>query len=209
MPFQFSIFDDPPRSALAGPMDVIDFHGPARRHNVFFAAMPDEDDAARLAEEGAAVAQRLGIKGEPLAATRLHVTLHAVGDGWHEPTDDDIGRWRRAAERTLLAPFEAAFDQVSTFGDGGNPLVFKSSDSAGAAGFVHWHRQLGMALADVGERIHRPRITPHMTLSYRGRRLADTAIPSVRWRVRTLMLIDSHHGEHHHEVLGRWPVCNG
>ena len=209
MPFQFSIFDDPPSLAPPRPTSTVDFHGPPARHTVFFAAMPDADDAARLAEEGAAVARRLGITGEALSATRLHVTLHAVGNGWHEPTDDDIDRWRRAAERALLAPFEAAFDQVSTFGDGGNPLVFKSSEAAGTAGFVSWHRQLGMALADVGERIHRPRITPHMTLCHRGRRVADTAVEPLRWPVRTLMLIDSHFGEHRHEVLGRWPACNG
>ena len=209
MPFQFSIFDDPPPSAPPGPMACVDYHGPPARHNVFFAAMPDEDDAMRLAEEGAAVAQRLGIKGEPLAATRLHVTLHAVGNGWHEPTGDDIDRWRRAAERALLAPFEAAFDQVATFGDGGNPLVLKSSAAADAGGFAAWHRQLGMALADVGELDLQRRFTPHMTLCCRGRRIAHTAIPTLRWPVRTLMLIDSRHGEHHHEVLGRWPVCNG
>lgn len=209
MPFQFSIFDDPPTPPPPRPTTCVDFHGPPVRHNVFFAAMPDADDAERLAEEGAAVARRLGIAGESLEAARLHVTLHAVGDGWHEPTDDDVDRWRRAAERALLSPFEAAFDQVSTFGDGGNPLVFRSSDAAGAAGFVAWHQQLGMALADVGERVHRPRFTPHMTLCYRGRRIADTPVTPLRWPVRTLMLIDSLHGLHRHEVLGRWPACNG
>ena len=63
-----------------------------------------------------------------------------------------------------------------------------------------------MALADTGERIKRQHVTPHMTLSYRGKRLAETAIDAVRWQANELVLIDSHVGDHVHEVIGRWPL---
>ena len=65
---------------------------------------------------------------------------------------------------------------------------------------------LGIALANTGERVVRQRIAPHMTVSWRGRRIPETPIDPVRWRASELVLIDSHHGEGKHEVLGRWTL---
>jgi 2'-5' RNA ligase len=84
--------------------------------------------------------------------------------------------------------------------------VLKSADDVGSAGLLALHQALGIALADTGERIKRQRITPHMTLSYRGKRIAETAIEAVRWRLQELVLIDSHVGAHRHDVIDRWPL---
>jgi 2'-5' RNA ligase len=43
-------------------------------------------------------------------------------------------------------------------------------------------------------------------MSWRGRRIPEAAIEPVRWRAVDLALIDSHHGEGEHEVLGRWAL---
>jgi 2'-5' RNA ligase len=138
-----------------------------------------------------------------LPAERLHVTLHRVGGYVDEPADVEIARWCRAAAAVRRAPFEVVFDRAASFGGEGHPLVFTSSGDVELSAL---HEALGMALADTGERIKRQPIRPHMTLSYRGKRVAETAIDPVRWHAHDLVLVDSHVGDHVHEVIGRWPL---
>lgn len=71
------------------------------------------------------------------------------------------------------------------------------------------YESLGVALANAGEHVTQRRIAPHMTLSYQGRPVPETAIEPVRWRAHELVLIDSHVGLHHHEVLARWRLQDG
>ena len=172
-------------------------------HSLFFAVLPDAADASRLHAHARQVEGRLGMSGRALEPERLHVTLHLAGGYVDEPAEVEIARWCRAAAAVRHAPFEVVFDRVASFGDEGNPLVFTSSDDVGLHAL---HEALGMALADTGERIKRQRTTPHMTLSYRGKRIAETSIEPVRWRAQELVLIDSHVGAHVHEVIGRWPL---
>ena len=201
---QSSLFDEA-TGVLTSPLVL-----PPRRpssapgfHSLFFAVVPDPVDAARLHAHARRVEGRLGVAGRALEPERLHVTLHLVGGYVDEPAQVEIARWCRAAAAVRRAPFEVVFDRVASFGGEGHPLVFTSSDGAGLQAL---HETLGMALANTGERIKRQRITPHMTLSYRGKRLAETAIEPVRWHADELVLIDSHVGEHVHEVIGRWPL---
>jgi 2'-5' RNA ligase len=172
-------------------------------HSVFFAVVPAPADAARLHAHARVVQDRLGVAGRALEPERLHVTLHLLGGYVDEPAPVEIARWCRAAAAVRRAPFEVVFDRVASFGGEGHPLAFSSSDDVGLSGL---HEALGMSLADTGERIKRERVTPHMTLAYRGKRLAETAIDPVRWLAHEWVLIDSHVGAHVHEVIGRWPL---
>jgi 2'-5' RNA ligase len=178
---------------------------PAVPHTVFF-AVTDAAGAESLHERAGQIDRRLGIGGQLLEAGRLHVSLHAVGAYVGERPDADIARWCRVADAVHSAPFEVVFDQVATFGGGGNPLVLKSSGESDRAGLLALHLALGMMLADAGQQIKPRSFTPHMTLSYRGRRIAETPIEPVRWRPRELVLIDSHVGAHRHDLLGCWPL---
>src|SRR6202012_3485549 len=144
-----------------------------------------------LQRRGRQIDGRLGVGGRPLTADRLHVSLHAVGGYGRVRPDADIARWCRAAAAVRCAPFEASFDQVATFGGDGNPLVFKSANDAGHAGFLALRRMLGRMLADVGESVTPRSFTPHMTLSYGGRRIAQTAIEPLGWRPREVGLVAS------------------
>lgn len=205
---QLSMFDNLPPGEPAPPPPVssIPDSAPGSMHSLFLAAVSDASGNASLHAEAGLIDRRLGVVGRLLEASRLHVSLYAVGAYVDVRPDADIARWCRAAAATCCAPFDVVFDRVATFGGGGNPLVFKSSDDAGVAGLLALHQALGIALADTGERIRRQRITPHMTQSYRGKRIAETAIEPVRWRAHELVLIDSHVGAHKHQVIGRWPL---
>jgi 2'-5' RNA ligase len=200
---QCSLFDEPPAglgtAALARPPRLAG--APARVHSLFLAVLPEAADAVRLHAHARQVEERLGFAGRALDADRLHVTLHVLGAFADEPPDAEVDRWRRAAAAVRHAPFDVVFDRVATFGGRDHPFVFTSTEDAGLHAL---HQALGIALANTGERIARQRIAPHMTLSWRGRRIADTPIEPVRWHVGQLALIDSHLGEHVHEVLGRW-----
>ena len=206
---QLSMFDEAPPSVPPSPPA----RGPAPRgglpgvpHTIFFAVAAGAAEAAGLHGQGRLIDERLAVGGHALEAERLHVSLYAVGSYFDVRPDADIARWCRAAGAVQCAPFEVVFDRVATFGGQGNPLVFKAASDEGVAGILALHQSLGIALANAGESIKRQRITPHMTLSYRGRRVDETAIEPVRWSPHELVLIDSHVGAHRHDVLGRWPL---
>ncbi len=205
---QLSMFDAQPAgessatpavsAGAAGPPDLL--------HSFFFAVVLNESAAAHVHAQAARLDRVLAVGGRALEAERLHVSLLAVGACVGALPEAGIARWRRAADTVRCAPFDVRFDRAATFGGDGNPLVLKSSDDAGVAGLLSLYQAVGMSLADTGERIKPRRITPHMTLSYRGRRIAETPIEPVCWQACDLVLIDSHVGAHRHELLGRWPL---
>ncbi len=207
---QLSMFDTLPPGPPVPPSPMSSSPSPDGRpdvpHTVFFALVPDAPGAGRLHESAGSTDRRLGVGGQLLEPGRLHVSLHAVGAYIGMRPDADIARWCRAGAAVRSVAFDVVFDQVATFGGDGNPLVFKSSNESDRAGFLALHLMLGMMLADVGEQIKPRSFTPHMTLSYRGKRIAETAIDPVRWRPHELVLIDSHVGAHRHDVLARWPL---
>ena len=205
---QLSFFDTPPPAPPARPLaSVPSADGrPAVPHVLFFAGVAGTEDAAHLHELAGAIDRQHGVGGRLLEAERLHVSLFAVGTYVDVRPDEDIARWCRAAAAVQCRASEIVFDRIATFGGEGNPLVLKSADDVGSAGLLALHQALGIALADTGERIKRQRITPHMTLSYRGKRIAETTIEAVRWRLQELVLIDSHVGAHRHDVVDRWPL---
>jgi 2'-5' RNA ligase len=204
---QLSIFDElpllqlPPLPAIAvaASLDA----APGVPHSLFFAVISDLADAARVHEHAGRVDLQFGVGGRALEAERLHVSLYAVGVYDGTRPEADIARWCRAAATVRSAPFEVVFDRAASFGGQGSPLVFSSSDDTG---LLALHQAVGIALANAGEHVKLRRIAPHMTQSYRGKRIAETAIEPVRWRAQELVLIDSHVGAHRHEVLGRWPL---
>jgi len=202
---QCSLFDEPPAGLGMGPfvrpprLAIV----PGRVHSVFYALVPSGADAIRLHAHARRVEEGLGFAGKATDAHRLHVTLHALGAHAVEPPESEVDRWCRAAAAVRQAPFDIVFDRVCTFGGKDNAWVFTSSDDAA---LLALHEALGIALANTGERVVRQRIAPHMTMSWRGRRIPEAAIEPVRWRAADLVLIDSHHGEGEHQVLGRWAL---
>jgi len=206
---QFDLFAPPP-SPPSAPRPRTRLQSTARWHDVFFALRPEAADAQRLAAHGAREAQRLVVGSKPLEPERLHVSLYLMAryERGVELPQADVERWERAAAAVRMAPFEVVFDALATFGRDTNPLVLKArdSDGAGTAGVCRFQQALGIALANAGEDIRSKAFEPHMTLSYRGTRIAEQSIAPIAWTARELVLIDSHVGAHIHEVLGRWPL---
>ena len=204
---QFDMFAPPP-SASSGAVLPPRVKSPARRHDIFFALRPDAADAQRLAAQAARDGRRLGVGGEPVEPGRLHVSLDLMASYERgEPFPQaDVERWMLAASTLGMTPFEVTFDGLATFGGKTNPLVLKARAREGVAGVRAFQRELGIALANAGETRRDKAFEPHMTVSYHGMRIAEESTTPLRWVPRELVLIDSHLGEHIHEVLGSWPL---
>jgi 2'-5' RNA ligase len=201
---QFGLFAEP-----AGPSREVPrprLKSRARGHALFLAIRPAAADAARIAARAAMDDARLGIGGAALEAGRLHVSLFGLVDYADRYPQEAVAQWMNALDTVRIAPFEVGFDTVATFGGQGNPLVLRSREAAPVAGVRQLHAAVGRALADSGEHLKWSSDEPHMTVSYNGRRITDTAVEPIAWSAREFALIDSHVGAHIHEVLATWPL---
>ena len=202
---QFSLFPPPPGRGPTRPPQTRRV-SKARLHKVFFALRPSAQEAARIAARAADDDRRLSIGGSPLEPERLHVTLRLMVEYADVFPMADVECWMTAAASVRMAPFEVVFDRVATFGGSGQPLVLKASAESAVAAVRALDHAFGTALAGLGKRAVPRSFEPHMTVSYHGARMVETPIETIRWTARDFVLIDSHQGEHLHELLGRWPL---
>ena len=114
---------------------------------------------------------------------------------------------KEAAGAVTTPPFELMFDRVLSFGNGprNRPLVLCGGD--GVAALRSLQQALVAAMRDVGLRLPAaPVYTPHLTLLYDDRGVAEEAIEPIVWTVREFVLVHSLVGETLHVPLARWPL---
>lgn len=190
------------QASLAG------FEPAAATDRLFFAVFPDPATAARIAALARSLHDQHRLRGKPLRADRLHVTLHHLGDHAGLPRDivDAAGQ---AAERTAeTEPFQVAFDSASSFAgrSRNRPCVLRGAPE-GLAPLVVLQQRLGTAMAATGLARHVGRdFTPHVTLLYDDRSLEPPPVERVEWTVRDFVLVHSLLGRTEHRILGRWPL---
>ncbi|WP_165187471.1 2'-5' RNA ligase family protein [Caulobacter soli] len=186
---QFSLFDAPP---------VTD--------RLFLAIFPDPATAAEIAQRADALRAAHQLSGRPLAFERFHITLHHLGD--HAGVRRDIVEMAsEAAGAMTTLPFEVVFDRAASFNNGGNnPLVLQGGE--GLEALKAFQRDLGLAMAraGLGKRVDKS-FTPHVTMLYDKRLVAEQAIPPIRWTVGGFSLIHSLLGRTEHVSLGSWTLC--
>ena len=174
---------------------------------LFFAIFPDANASARIA----ALAQQLrgehALHGRPLARERFHVTLHHLGDYLGVPRDVVAMADKAAMAVTTMAPFEVAFDRAASFSNAprNRPFVLRGGD--GVAALMEFQQALGMAMkhAALG-RWAKPGYTPHVTLLYDDRCVAEQAVETISWTAHELVLVHSLLGQTRHVALARWPL---
>lgn len=175
---------------------------------LFFAVHPDAYAARHIIELARSLRARHGLRGNPLPAERVHVTLHHLGDHAGLP-ESLIAAASEAAVRIAVPPFEAGFDCVASFPGHARkrPCVLRSGKDDSNPGLFALQAELGERLraAGLGRYIER-RFTPHVTLLYDESRLAPEAVPPIVWRVREFALVHSLIGKGEHRVLGRWSL---
>jgi 2'-5' RNA ligase len=185
---QFSLFDAPP---------ITD--------RLFFAIFPDPATAARIARHADTLRPAHQLGGRPLAPERFHITLHHLGD--HAGLRRDIvAMASEAAEAITTAPFEVVFDRAASFHNGGNnPFVLQGGE--GLEALKAFQRDLGLAMARAGlGKLVDKSFTPHVTMLYDRRLVAEQGIEPVRWTVGGFTLIHSLLGRTEHIPLARWTL---
>ncbi len=179
---------------------------PRPTDRLFFAIYPDAPTATRIAELARQLREANGLRGRPLAKPRFHVTLHFLGDHFGLP-ESLVTAATEAAASVVMPPFQVAFDRAASFkGRPRNrPFVLLGDD--GLAALAQLQRALGIALTQAGL-VHavEPRYTPHVTLLYDDRSVAEQPVEPVGWRANEFVLVHSLIGKSRHVPLARWPL---
>lgn len=173
---------------------------------LFFAVYPDAQAAQRIIELANSVRTAHGMRGNPLRADRVHVTLHHLGDHAGLP-ESLVAAASEVASKMVMPLFDVAFDCVASFPGRARkrPCVLRSGEGQANAPLLAFQAELGERLraAGLGRYVER-RFTPHATLLYDERILAPEPVEPIGWTVRELVLVHSLIGRGEHRVLGRW-----
>jgi 2'-5' RNA ligase len=166
---------------------------------LFFAVLPDEETAARIAERARHLRISHGLTGKAVRREHFNVTLCPVGDGSRLPRDVVDCVKERAASVTMPS-FRVSFDRAESFRNGA--LVLRGND--GMIGLEVLQQRLSDAL-DASPRPAR-RFTPHVTLLRDQHRVPEQPIELIEWTVRELVLVHSLLGSAPHRHLARWTL---
>src|SRR5262249_7153450 len=155
----------------------------AGKNSLFLALRPDADAAAQIAACQEALRDARALRGKPIGADRVHMTLHHIGEFDEIPGSvvDQVGN---AAASVRAEPFEVVLDRAKSFPrkTGNSPLVLTAS--AVVEPLRQFHKDLGTALEMAGLRTERRSFTPHLTLLWDPQRLKEEPVPPVRWLAR-------------------------
>ncbi|MDB5816102.1 MAG: 2,5 ligase [Rhodocyclales bacterium] len=171
---------------------------------LFFAIQPDIETATRIVELAHDLRHRHGLKGAPLAAERLHVTLWFLGDFVGLPQAIIAGACEAASHCTWPA-FDVTFDRVLSFQGGrrGSPFVLRSDDKM----LIEFQRTLALMMSKAGVAgAANKAFVPHVTLLYDTCKVAEQRVETIHWAVRELVLVRSVLGQSRHEPIARWPL---
>lgn len=190
----------------AEPWFRLDATGPTsgrklRGYQLFLALFPDEGDAARIAQAITTVRSLHGLVGAPLLPDRLHISLHGIGPARDAIPRAEVEAVITAANRVVCPPLPIVFDHVQSF-SGSNAFVLRCDPGSDAA--VEGLRQrLALELKRLRLR-HTASATPHMTMLYDPRIVAEQPIEPIRWTATRFALILSHQGVTHYQWIRQW-----
>ena len=178
---------------------------PTRTDGLFFAVYPDAGAAARIATLAQDLRSEHGLKGRPHVASRLHVTLHHLGNHVGLPPLL-VSAANEAAAEVAAAPFVVGFDRVASFKRAVRlPLVLRGGE--GVEALAAFQQLLGAALkkAGLGPWVN-AQYTPHLTLLYDDRFVAEQRVDPIVWTVHEFVLVRSRLGKSQHVPLARWSL---
>ena len=191
----------PGQSALPGFDDA-----PTPTDRLFFALFPDVETAGRIARCAQQLRTGHGLHGTPLKTERFHITLHHLGDyaGLPQGVVDMAGK-AAAAVRSL--PFFVTFDRAASFASSPRNRPFVLRGDTGLADLMTFQQALGVEMTRAGlGRWAKPAYTPHVTLLYDDRAVAEQKVDPITWTAGEFVLVRSLIGQTLHVPLARWPL---
>lgn len=188
---------------------------PTPTDRLFFAILPDPATAAKIGAFTQQLSHEHALRGRPLLADRLHITLHHLGDYAGLP-DGLVERACEAAGQIHAAPFDVRFERVLSFGrkSRNRPIVLlgNQAESGGLADLMAFQKVLYAQMCRAGlqgdKLIARQNanFTPHTTLLYDMNEVPERAIEPISWRAAEFVLVHSLLGKTKHIHLARWPI---
>jgi 2'-5' RNA ligase len=178
---------------------------PARTDVLFFAIRPEAAAASSLTGLACRLRDEHGLRGKPLATDCLHISLLGLGEYAGVP-QGIVAAACEAAMIVAASQFDFTFDRVASFGGkkGNLPLVLYGGD--GVAALMAFRKVLAAAMMKVGLVRAQSRFSPHLTLLYGDRKVAEHPVAPVSWTVREFALVHSLYGQSRHIPLERWPL---
>jgi 2'-5' RNA ligase len=174
---------------------------------LFFALLPEADDAARIVQLRERLCHEHGLKGAFIATNLLHISLHGVGPRRGLPRSSIEAAKEAAAKVSMRWSLDIVFDRAMSFNRQrkDRAFVLRTGNDVALRSF---YRQLGEAMKSVGFRWVISSFTPHMTLLYADRIVKERAIDPVRWTAHDFVLVQSRRcrGHSEYEHLARWTL---
>lgn len=170
---------------------------------------PADDTGGRIAEFAQTIRHQYGLRGDPIEKSRLHVSMLGWG-GFRTLPDGIVEDLSEIVQPIGVPPFMLGFNKMMSFRHHGRkPLVLLPNE--GLVEFealcrLVWERLL--ARRRVLEKF-KP-TTPHVTMLYDVREIAEQKISPIRWTVREVTLVHSLRGRKGlgpiHRDLARWTL---
>lgn len=173
---------------------------------LFFAIFPDAETIERIDRLRRDLRSKLNLRGRLHDPSRLHITLHHLGD--HPGLREDIVSDARAVAETLQSSaFPVELDRVMSFSRKPRNRPFVLRGSSGLTDLVAFQQALGAAMKKTSlRRWVEQSFTPHVTLLYDDAEVPEQSVDPIRWTVGDFALVHSLLRQTRHEVLGRWPL---
>ncbi len=188
---------------------------PSLTDRLFFAILPDPATAGQIGAFTQQLSVDHGLRGKPLLADRLHITLHHLGDYAGLP-EGLIDRACQAAAHIHAAPFNVRFERVLSFGrkSRNRPVVLlgNQSEAGGLEDLMAFQKVLYAQMCRAGLQGDKPiarqnaNFTPHTTLLYDMNEVPEQAIEPISLRASEFVLVHSLLGKTKHIHLARWPL---
>jgi 2'-5' RNA ligase len=173
---------------------------------LLFLVYPDPETAIRIAALATRLRTEHGLRGRPVTAERLHITLRHLGDYAGVP-GDVVRQAREAARVAVTAPFEVTFDRVGSFAGRARNLPFVLRGDDDLDELKSFNRALASSMERSGGRLAKwakGAFTPHVTLLYDGMSVAEQRVEPITWTVSEFVLAHSLLGQTRHIILDRW-----
>jgi 2'-5' RNA ligase len=173
-------------------------------NRLFLGIYPAADEAAWTERVAHDLSSTHGLRGRPFKTNHFHSSLCHLGDYPGMP-DDVVEAVTSAASEVRMPVFDVVFDRAMSFLRRKRPLPFVLLGDDGVVGLRALHASVSVAMRRGGFKV-RPDFTPHVTLLYDHRPVAEEAVETVKWTVRDFVLVHSLLGETRHIRLASFPL---
>jgi len=201
MPGQLSLPGLDAPVPLLRPDSISDPAGKLLGYTLFLGIFPEPGQARYIAHAADGLCHRQRLLGQRLTPARLHVTLHAIAHFSNTLSQTVIDAAKAAATSVSCPPLALVFDRALSFSH--NDAFVLRCDKNSDAAVARLRHSLKTALHRTGLD-PQPSGTPHMTLLYDTRHIAEHPITPISWTATRFALIVSHVGLTHHQWLAEW-----